>query len=112
MHRTMSVKGFLVILMLILMVFMTLHLMMRGDLSRKAEEQNALQEKLSELKEEEKDLRNQLSIVGTEDYIVSSAMENYSYVNRNDIRFVFSNPEALYTYTEEELQILVDEIAE
>ena len=112
MHRTMSVKGFLVILMLILMVFMTLHLMMRGDLSRKAEEQNVLQEKLSELKEEEKDLRNQLSIVGTEDYIVSSAMENYSYVNRNDIRFVFSNPEALYTYTEEELQILVDEIAE
>ena len=112
MHRTMSVKGFLVILMLILMVFMTLHLIMRGDLSRKAEEQNVLQEKLSELKEEEKDLRNQLSIVGTEDYIVSSAMENYSYVNRNDIRFVFSNPEALYTYTEEELQILVDEIAE
>lgn len=112
MHRTMSVKGFIVILILILAVFMTLHLIMRGDLSRKTAEQNALQEKLAELREEEKDLKNQLSIVGTEDYIVSSAMGNYSYVNRNDIRFVFSNPEALYTYTEEELQILVDEMAE
>ena len=112
MHRTMTVKGFIVILSLILAVFLFLHLLMKGDLSRKAEQEETLRAALAELQEEEKDLKNQLSIVGTEDYIVSSAMENYSYVKKDDIRFEFSNPEALYTYTEEELQILVDEIAD
>ena len=112
MQRTMTVKGFIVILSLILEVFLTFHLLMKGDLSRKAEQQEALSLALADLQEEEKDLKNQLSIVGTEDYIVSSAMENYSYVKKDDIRFEFSNPEALYTYSEEELRILVDEMAD
>ena len=112
MHRTMTVKGFIVILSLILAVFLFLHLLMKGDLSRKAEQEEMLQAALAELQEEEKDLKNQLSIVGTEDYIVSSAMENYSYVKKDDIRFEFSNPEALYSYSEEELRILVDEMAD
>ena len=112
MQRTMTVKGFIVILSLILAVFLTLHLLMKGDLSRKAAEEAALAQALAELQEEEKDLKNQLSIVGTEDYIVSSAMENYSFVKKDDIRFEFSNPEALYTYSEEELRILVDEMAD
>ena len=85
MHRTMTVKGFIVILSLILAVFLFLHLLMKGDLSRKAEQEEALRAALAELQEEEKDLKNQLSIVGTEDYIVSSAMENYSYVKKDDI---------------------------
>ena len=112
MQRTMTIRGFIVILALILAVFLCLHLIMRGDLSRKAEQEAALRQALSELQSEEKDLRNQLEIVGTEDYIVSSARENYSYLNKDDIRFEFSNPEALYSYTEEELRILVDEMAD
>ena len=78
MQRTMTIRGFIVILALILAVFLCLHLIMRGDLSRKAEQEAALRQALSELQSEEKDLRNQLEIVGTEDYIVSSARENYS----------------------------------
>ena len=112
MHRTMTVKGFVIILSLILAVFLCLHLLMRGDLSRKKEQEEALRLALTELQEEEKDLRNQLSIVGTQDYIVSSAMDNYFYVKKDDIRFEFSNPEALYTYSEDELRVLVDEMAD
>ena len=112
MQRTMTIKGFIVILALILAVFLCLHLIMKGDLSRKAEQEAALQEALAALQEEEKDLRTQLEIVGTEDFILSSAKENYSFINRDDIRFEFTNPEALYTYTEEELRILVDEVAD
>ena len=108
----MTIKGFLILLGLILAVFLCLHMILKGDLSRKAEEENALRIALTRLQEEEKDLKAELSIVGTEDYIVSSARENYSYVNKDDIRFVFTNPEALYTYTEEELRILVDEMAD
>ena len=112
MQKTMTLKGFAVILALVLAVFLSFHLLMKGDLTRKAEQENALRLALARLQEEEKDLKNQLSIVGTEDYIVSSARENFSYVNRDDIRFQYSNPEALYTYTEEELRILVDEMAD
>ena len=112
MQRAMTIKGFIVILALILAVFLCLHLIMKGDLSRKAVQEAALQEALAALQNEEKDLRNQLEIVGTEDYIVSSAKENYSYLNKEDIRFEFSNPEALYAYTEQELRILVDEVAD
>ena len=112
MQKTMTLKGFAVILALVLGLFLALHLTMKGDLRRKAEQENALKLTLTRLQEEEKDLKNQLSIVGTEDYIVSSARENYSYVGREDIRFQYSNPEALYTYTEEELRTLVDEMAD
>jgi cell division protein FtsB len=112
MHRTMTLKGFILILCLILAVFLLFHLLMKGDLTRKAEQEEELRAALAELQEEEKDLKAQLNIVGTEDYIVSSAMENYSYVKKDDIRFEFSNPEALYTYSEEELRILVDEMAD
>ena len=112
MHRTMTVKGFLVILSVILAVFLCLHLIMRGDLSRKAEEEEALQLALAELQEEEKDLKNQLNLVGTDSYIISSAMENYAFLKEGEIRFEFSNPGALYTYSEEELRILVDEVAD
>jgi hypothetical protein len=31
-------------------------------------------------------------------------------VNRNDIRFEYTNPEALYAYTEGEIAILMDEL--
>ncbi|MBR4577958.1 MAG: hypothetical protein IKO25_12270 [Clostridia bacterium] len=112
MQRTMTIKGFLIILALILAVFLVLHLTMKGDLSRKAEQENAMKIALARLQEEEKDLKAQLSIVGTEDFIVSSARENYSYISRDDIRFEFSNPEVLSAYTEAELRILVDEMAD
>ena len=112
MNKTMTVKGFLILLALILAVFLVLHLVLKGDLSRKAEEENALRIALTRLQEEQKDLKNQLEIVGTSDFIISSARENYSFVGKDDIRFQFSNPEALYTYTEEELRILVDEMAD
>ena len=67
---------------------------------------------LAELQEEEKDLINQLNLVGTDSYIISSARENYAFLKEGEIRFEFSNPGALYTYSEEELRILVDEVAD
>ena len=112
MQKTMTLKGFAVIMALVLGLFLALHLTMKGDLHRKAEQENALKLTLTRLQEEEKDLKNQLSIVGTEDYIVASARENFSFVNADDIRFQYSNPEALYTYTAQELRILTDEMAD
>ena len=112
MRRVMNLKGFLVILGLMLVVFLVVHPLLRGRYQERAERESELMAALTRLEDENRELTDQLSIVGTKDYIVSSAMENYSYMNRNDIRFEFSNPEALYAYTEEEIKILIDEIAD
>ena len=112
MQRTMNRKGFLLIAGVMLLVFLAFYLVLSNQLGQRREQENALRVSLTRLEETNKELNNRLSLVGTEDYIVSSAIENYSYVRKDDIRFEFSNPEALYTYTEEELKILVDEMAE
>ncbi|MCR5296324.1 MAG: hypothetical protein K6E17_02845 [Clostridiales bacterium] len=112
MNRTMNIKGFAVIMSAILVVFFSLHILLQSDLHRKTEKENAMRIALAKLEDENKDLNNRLNLVGTDEYIVSSAMQNYSYVNRNDIRFEFSNPQALYAYTEEEILILLDELGE
>ena len=64
------------------------------------------------MEEQNKEMNAELSLVGTEDYIVTSAMTNYAFMNKNDLRFQFTNPEALYAYTEDELKILMDEMAD
>ena len=56
--------------------------------------------------------RKQLNVVGTDEYIMSSAVRNYSYVQKDAIRFEFTNPEVLYAYSEEELRILMDEMSD
>ena len=97
MYRSMNLKGFLLILGIMLLVFLVLHSMLRGV-------------QKTRLEEEYKTLSNQLNVVGTEEYIMSSAVKDYSYVKKNAIRFEFTNPEVLYAYTEDELQILMDEM--
>ncbi len=112
MDKVMNKKGFLLILGIMLAAFLTFYLVLNNQLNQKREQENARRVSLTRLEETNTELKNQLSLVGTEDYIVSSAMTNYAYMNKNDLRFEFSNPEALYAYTEEELKILMDEIAE
>lgn len=112
MRKVMNLRGFLLILALLLVAFLIAHPILRGKYNEKAAEENALQVQLLQLEDENRLLTSQLEIVGTKDYIVSSAMENYSYINKDDIRFEFTNPEALYAYTEEEIRILMDEIAD
>ncbi len=112
MDKVMNKKGFLLILGIMLAAFLTFYLILNNQLNQKKEQENALRVSLTRLEETNTELKNQLNLVGTEDYIVSSAMTNYAYMNKNDLRFEFTNPEALYAYTEEELKILMDEIAE
>lgn len=112
MHKVMNRKGFLLIIGGMLAVFLVFYLILNGQLNRKREQENALRVSLTRLEETNKELNNQLKLVGTEDYIVSSARTDYAYMNRNDLRFEFTNPEALYAYTEEEMKILMDEMAD
>jgi N utilization substance protein A len=65
-----------------------------------------------EVEDENKEMEAELKLVDTEEYIVSSAVTQYAFMNRNDLRFRITNPEALYAYTENELKILMDELAD
>ena len=110
MNRTMSFKGFILVLAIMTAVFLILHFVMRGGADEQARKENELRVEMTRLEEENKDLLARLNIVGTEEYIMSSAVRNYSYVKKDAIRFEFTNPEAIYAYTEEELQILMNEM--
>ena len=110
MYRSMNLKGFLLILGIMLLIFLVLHSVLRGTVNEKAEEEKLLRVKKTKLEEEFKSLNKQLNVVGTDEYIMSSAVRDYSYVKKDSIRFEFTNPEVLYAYSEAELQILMDEM--
>ena len=110
MQRTMNLKGFLLILGILLAVFLILHSTLRGTVNEKAEEEKLLRVKKTKLEEEFKRLNRELNVVGTDEYIMSSAVKDYSYVRKDAIRFEFTNPEVLYAYSEAELRILMDEM--
>ena len=110
MYRSMNLKGFLLILGVMLLIFLVLHSVLRGTVNEKAEEEKILRVKKTKLEEEFKRLNRELNVVGTDEYIMSSAVKDYSYVKKDAIRFEFTNPEVLYAYSESELQILMDEM--
>ncbi len=112
MQRMLNRKGFLLILAGMLVLFLIFYFLLNSQLQEKRQEVSVRQESLSRLEGVNRDLNAQLKVAGTEDYIVSSAITEYSYMNKDDIRFEYSNPEALYAYSQEELAILMDEMAE
>ena len=112
MYKTMNLKGFLLILGIMLLIFLILHTVLKGSVDEKAEKEKELRVQLTKLEEENKKLSNKLNSVGTEEYIMSSAVKDFSYVRKNAIRFEFTNPEALYAYSEDDLQILMDEMSD
>ena len=110
MNRTMTFKGFALILGFILILFLILHSVLKNSADEKNRKEQELRVRLTRLEEENKDLLSRLNLAGTDEYIISSAVKKYSYVKRDAIRFEYTNPEAIYAYSEKELQILMDEM--
>lgn len=71
--------------------------------------QKNLQVSLTELQNRHNALEDELSQIGTESYIENRARTDYQFLKPGEKRFEVVNPEALYGYTEEEMQILLDE---
>ena len=112
MQRSVSLKGLVFLLAVILAVFFILHTGLRSGADERAEKEKELRVRLTRLEEENKNLSTQLNVVDTDEYIRSSAVRDYSYVQKDAIRFEYTNPEAIYGYSEEELAVLMDEISE
>lgn len=110
MSRTMTFKGFLLILGIVLIVFLILHSVLKNSANEQRQKQQELRVQLTRLEEENKELLSKLNMAGTDEYIMANAVKKYSYVKKDAIRFEYTNPEAIYAYTDEELQILMDEM--
>ena len=110
MNRTMTFKGFILIIAAVLVVFLILHSILKGNVDEQSRKQQELRVQMTRLEEENKELLARLNMAGTDEYIMSSAVKEYSYVKRDAIRFEYTNPEAIYAYSEKELQILMDEM--
>ena len=110
MNRTMTFKGFILIIAAVLVVFLILHSILKGNVDEQSRKQQELRVQLTRLEEENKELLSRLNLAGTDEYIMSNAVKKYSYVKRDAIRFEYTNPEAIYAYSEKELQILMDEM--
>ena len=111
-QTTMNWRKFAWIAGILLGIFLVIFLFLHHSLQGTRQEEDARQVTLTRLGEQNKVMNEELNLVGTEDYIVSNARANYSFMNKDDLRFQFTNPEALYAYTEEELKILMDEMAD
>ena len=112
MREVVNYRRFFWALGILTAVFLVLFLVIGNQRRGQEEQENALRVTLNRIEEENREMDARLQLVDTEDYIVSSAMNNYAFMNKNDLRFKFTNPEALYAYTEEELKILMDEMAD
>ena len=56
------------------------------------------------------DLLLQLQRVGSEGYVENEAREKYEFIRQGEIVFAFENPDVLKGYTQEEYQIIMDEM--
>ncbi|MBQ9210311.1 MAG: hypothetical protein IJ153_01295 [Clostridia bacterium] len=112
MQKTMDWRRFAWRMGILAVLFLILYLVFSSRLEERQQQENALRLSLTRLEEENKAMDAELKLVDTEDYIVTSAMTNYAFMNKNDLRFQFTNPDALYAYTESELKILMDEMAD
>ena len=112
MRKTMNYRTFAWTVGIILAVFLALHLILSAQVREKQLQEESLRQTLVRLQEENTELDAELQQVDSENYIVSSAMNNYAFMNKDDLRFEFTNPEALYAYTEEELSIMLDEMTD
>lgn len=112
MRKTMNWQGFVLLLGVLLLGFLVVHTILQGQINRNQEKQTALQIELTREQASNNELTSRANEIGTMDYIVRNARENYAFISKNELRFEFDNPEALYNYTKEELYILMEELSD
>lgn len=103
---TMSWMGLIFLFIVMLLCFFPLRnwIVERTQAARLQEAELGVS--LSNLHETESGLRQEISLVGGKDYVESLARSEYGYLMPGELRFEFSNPEELATYSAKELAIL------
>lgn len=109
-RRYISWKGMgLMALLMVLLFCVSLH-WVRQDIARLEAQDATLQLKMNVMEMDYADLQLELQRVGSEGYVENEARENYGFIRSGEIVFAFDDPEKLRGYTEEEYQIIMDEM--
>ncbi len=109
-RRYISWKGMALISVLLVILFcVSLH-WVRADISRLEAQDTTLQLKVNVMEMNYADLQLELQRVGSEGYVENEARENYGFIRNGEIVFAFEDPDMLRGYTEEEYQIIMDEM--
>ena len=95
--------------LLVIIFFVALH-WVRADIAQLQAQDTTLQYKVNLMEMDYADLQLELQRVGSEGYVENEARENYGFIRSGEIIFAFENPELLKGYTEEEYQIIMDEM--
>ena len=95
--------------LLLILFFVALH-WVRMDIKSLQAKDTTLQYQLNVMEMDYADLQAELQRVGSEGYVENEARTTYKYIREGEIIFSFENPELLRGYTEEEYQIIMDEM--
>lgn len=109
-QRTVNWRGFILVSLILVVTFLVIHIILKNQEASRLEYETELNRIMTGLEQKNRDLEEELRYAGTDNYIVTSAINDYSFMNKDDIRFEFTNPEALDAYTMEELQIRAAEM--
>lgn len=96
MHRTMNAWVLVAFCACVLVAFFCYNNILNENLQEVETSYNDATVKLNRLNGENADLKEQLMIVGTDDFIETQARTMYGYMMPDEIRFVINNPEVLY----------------
>ena len=109
-RRYISWRGMALGMTLLLILFFAARHWINADIEGLQAEENALQLKVNMLEADLADLQLELERVGSEGYVENEAREHYGFIRNGEIVFAFEDPDLLRGYTEEEYQIIMDEM--
>ena len=95
--------------LLVILFFVALH-WVHADIERLQAQDTTLQLRVNVMEMDYASLQLELQRVGSEGYVENEARENYGFIRDGEIIFAFENPDMLKGYTEEEYQIIMDEM--
>ncbi len=96
MRRTISVWPVAILLAGLLIAFLWSGSKVSSGISQVEQQYDQSRMKLTQLQNEQAGLKETLEMAGTEAFIENQARTLYGYMKPDEIRFVITNPEALY----------------
>lgn len=109
-HRYFSWRFMAIMAILMVLLFCAALHWVRQDIQRLQAQENTLTLSVNVMEMTYADLQLQLNRVGSEGYVENEAREKYDFIRQGEIIFAFDDPELLRGYTEEEYQIIMDEM--
>ena len=109
-RRYISWRGMALGAVLLVILFGVSLYWVRADIARLQAQDTTLQLKVNVMELDNAELQLELQRVGSDGYVENEARENYGFIRSGEIIFAFEDPELLKGYTEEEYQIIMDEM--